>query len=270
MKYIERINKDLLSNLKNLQDVTIFGQNVNSGSFLSGLTKDIDSLKSAKIINSTNCENTLVGFGLGIALKKKNAIFICKQQDFLLLCLDQMVNTFNSLRVIGFKGSFSIFTIIVDSGFEGPQSRLNNLAEFSSLANVDIWNISTRFESNLINKLLKKSGFRLICISQKNFRNEISNISGKIVGSSKNAIVQYLNGTEISIICFNFSIINITKKIALLDKSKVSIFNVINHKCNLESFAKKVSSFKQIIILDDRSEERRVGKECRSRWSPYH
>ena len=25
-----------------------------------------------------------------------------------------------------------------------------------------------------------------------------------------------------------------------------------------------------IILVDDRSEERRVGKECRSRWSPYH
>ena len=23
-------------------------------------------------------------------------------------------------------------------------------------------------------------------------------------------------------------------------------------------------------LLTDRSEERRVGKECRSRWSPYH
>ena len=23
-------------------------------------------------------------------------------------------------------------------------------------------------------------------------------------------------------------------------------------------------------LLEDRSEERRVGKECRSRWSPYH
>ena len=23
-------------------------------------------------------------------------------------------------------------------------------------------------------------------------------------------------------------------------------------------------------LTDDRSEERRVGKECRSRWSPYH
>ena len=24
------------------------------------------------------------------------------------------------------------------------------------------------------------------------------------------------------------------------------------------------------IVLNGRSEERRVGKECRSRWSPYH
>ena len=25
-----------------------------------------------------------------------------------------------------------------------------------------------------------------------------------------------------------------------------------------------------VFEVDDRSEERRVGKECRSRWSPYH
>ena len=34
--------------------------------------------------------------------------------------------------------------------------------------------------------------------------------------------------------------------------------------------AKLLSREKQDIILMDRSEERRVGKECRSRWSPYH
>src|SRR3712207_9545631 len=28
--------------------------------------------------------------------------------------------------------------------------------------------------------------------------------------------------------------------------------------------------FGTVIPPDDRSEERRVGKECRSRWSPYH
>ena len=26
----------------------------------------------------------------------------------------------------------------------------------------------------------------------------------------------------------------------------------------------------EVIWVGDRSEERRVGKECRSRWSPYH
>jgi len=30
------------------------------------------------------------------------------------------------------------------------------------------------------------------------------------------------------------------------------------------------AGFATIGFLDDRSEERRVGKECRSRWSPYH
>ena len=27
---------------------------------------------------------------------------------------------------------------------------------------------------------------------------------------------------------------------------------------------------KKMAVVDIRSEERRVGKECRSRWSPYH
>ena len=30
------------------------------------------------------------------------------------------------------------------------------------------------------------------------------------------------------------------------------------------------SSFIRDAIMEKRSEERRVGKECRSRWSPYH
>ena len=34
----------------------------------------------------------------------------------------------------------------------------------------------------------------------------------------------------------------------------------------------RVSGIKDItqVIVEERSEERRVGKECRSRWSPYH
>ena len=31
-----------------------------------------------------------------------------------------------------------------------------------------------------------------------------------------------------------------------------------------------VEGYKEILSITVRSEERRVGKECRSRWSPYH
>ena len=47
-------------------------------------------------------------------------------------------------------------------------------------------------------------------------------------------------------------------------------------KMNLDLIKNLPSAMQaELIILedaipDDRSEERRVGKECRSRWSPYH
>ena len=37
-----------------------------------------------------------------------------------------------------------------------------------------------------------------------------------------------------------------------------------------DSGLKTVESGKLIMSTNARSEERRVGKECRSRWSPYH
>ena len=38
----------------------------------------------------------------------------------------------------------------------------------------------------------------------------------------------------------------------------------------IEKQLKKEESFDDTKVVLDRSEERRVGKECRSRWSPYH
>ena len=38
----------------------------------------------------------------------------------------------------------------------------------------------------------------------------------------------------------------------------------------LEGYANNHLAIKNITYDEERSEERRVGKECRSRWSPYH
>ena len=42
----------------------------------------------------------------------------------------------------------------------------------------------------------------------------------------------------------------------------------LGFKCKILEFKDKKS--KPIKTSNTRSEERRVGKECRSRWSPYH
>ena len=43
------------------------------------------------------------------------------------------------------------------------------------------------------------------------------------------------------------------------------IYNMI-----FESIKKLVTYGLESGLIEERSEERRVGKECRSRWSPYH
>ena len=39
---------------------------------------------------------------------------------------------------------------------------------------------------------------------------------------------------------------------------------------NLEQIGRDIKDVDAIFVTTTRSEERRVGKECRSRWSPYH
>src|SRR3712207_8919772 len=40
--------------------------------------------------------------------------------------------------------------------------------------------------------------------------------------------------------------------------------------CSLTEKIKLIGTYLEVEELWDRSEERRVGKECRSRWTPYH
>ena len=51
-------------------------------------------------------------------------------------------------------------------------------------------------------------------------------------------------------------------------KSGKTVIEMVHYKPEAANYFKKVE--KKFNDSHDRSEERRVGKECRSRWSPYH
>ena len=81
-------------------ELVLFGQNINAGSCLGGLTRNLKVKENSKVINSTNSENTLCGFGFGLLIGGVNSILFMKQLDFLLLGIDHLVNTFNIIRNI--------------------------------------------------------------------------------------------------------------------------------------------------------------------------
>ena len=56
-------------------------------------------------------------------------------------------------------------------------------------------------------------------------------------------------------------------------KREKEIAQELLRQSNIKTVAVKISRVKgrlRLMKLNVRSEERRVGKECRSRWSPYH
>ena len=54
-------------------------------------------------------------------------------------------------------------------------------------------------------------------------------------------------------------------RVVLLDNRDSFVYNLVEQFATLGS---QIEVYRNNV--DDRSEERRVGKECRSRWSPYH
>ena len=78
---------------------------------------------------------------------------------------------------------------------------------------------------------------------------------------------------EISFMSFFAFLFVITRIYAPFDQSLALVSEVFSSSVSVErlrSLDRKPKTCVSEAFSDDRSEERRVGKECRSRWSPYH
>ena len=206
MTYVSQINAIFGEKLAVENNLVVYGQNVAAGSCLSGLTRGFLETPGSTVLNTPNSENALVGAGFGLMLKGFNAAYFMKQQDFLLLGCDQLVNSWNILRRRGLSTSFTIVTIIVDSGFEGPQSRLNNFADFCSMAHVRGIALSNEWEARqIIDAEFVSSGFRIIGVSQRMFGRELPEIPTPPNKLANGDIYCYGCGDDLTIVSVNFA-----------------------------------------------------------------
>lgn len=257
MTYIEYVNELIRREVLVHERLVAFGQNVSAGSYIGGFTKGIQVKPSGRIINSTNSENSLCGFGFGLMLRGVDAVFFMKQLDFLLLGIDQLVDTYNVIRNMPEKpkGSFSIMTIVVDQGYQGPHSSLNNFADISSLARIDGFTITNKWDAEaIIPTKMVSPGFRIIAVSQRLFKEELIVPNAPLYRNDDLTLFQYDNGEDATIVCFNFSLPQgWALRNAMREKGmNPSLFNVNSPTpITWEKILESLKATRKLVLLDD-------------------
>lgn len=204
MKLFELINTELINHLNRIETSIVFGQNIIAGSRISGLGKNIENARGCTAFNSTNSENSLIGMGYGVALTGINSFYLMKQHDFSLLGLDHLVNTTKLMRKMDLSACFTLLMVVVDNGYEGPQSNLNNLNEFASLTTTKVHLLDCALSTTLAFRS-KSRPLRIFAISQNGLKREVDD-SNQILINDEFVFEKNSNNIENKVVVINFGL----------------------------------------------------------------
>lgn len=255
--YISSINELIAKEIAAVPNAVFYGENINTGSCLSGLTRNLKVLESSRIINIGNCEYTHCGLGFGMMMNGATAVLFAKQLDFMLLGADHFVSTYQNIRCHRDPetlGSFTIVVVVCDQGYQGPQSSFNALGDLCSMARVPGYTLTNNQDSaHILRTQLTAPGFRFIVLSQRHSPSEFLQLELAHVAKD-GAVFQYTEGEGATIACFNFStpegmILHQKLKEQGLPSSVFSVNNVFPH--DWSSIKKNVARTGRLIVLDD-------------------
>lgn len=207
-KYLNALNEMMFQKLSQIPRACFYGQNLNNGTFISGLTKNIRVHETGRIINTPNIENTLCGMGFGMLLSGIPAVYFVKQLDFMLLGMDHFVNTFNYIRCsrkLEELGSFSIIMLVCDQGMQGPQSSFDSFGDFCSVARIPCYTLTNAADAPVILDLVARPGFRMIGLSSRLCKTELLPLAASYAAADA-SVFQYADGADATIVCYNFAL----------------------------------------------------------------
>ncbi len=212
MDYVTQVNEALRAELAKFESSVVYGQNINAGSRLGGLAAGMSDMSGCRVLNTPNVENSLVGMGFGLMLSGTPSMYVMKQQDFVLLGVDQLVNTWNTLRSRGPFVPFVIAMIVVDNGWEGPQSSFNNTGGLASLARIPAYFPTGCSEIPLAVAGAFQGGPAILAVSQRMFKKEpiVADSNGAITATDSYVVYRdeaaLSTAPMLAILCTNFSI----------------------------------------------------------------
>lgn len=253
MKYVAYLNELIKIEISRFNEFVVFGQNVSTGSCLGGLTRGLNKIGGCNVFNTPNAENALVGMGFGLMLGSTPSALFLKQQDFLLLGIDHLRNTNNFMRQQRNSTSFTVVNIVMDAGYEGIQSSLNNLPDFCAIASCEGYTISSKQEAtSVFEQCFTSPGFRIISVSQRLFGTEI--LDFQQASQAGASVMNYRQGADVTIACFNFSLpqgeilCNQLKQLGV----ESSLYNVTAaHPVIYEAIVEDAMQTGRLVIIDD-------------------
>lgn len=255
--YISFINELIRKQIAELPNAVVYGENINTGSHLSGLTRNVKPGDGSLLINAGNCEYTHCGIGFGVMLGGATAVLCMKQLDFMLLGVDHFVSTYHNIRCHrdpSTLGSFTVIVVAYDQGFQGPQSSFNALGDVCSLARVSGFTLTNDQDSaHILSTQLGQPGFRFIVLSQRLSPKEVLQLSLVRV-SEDSGVFQYTEGDDVTIACLNFSLpegIQLQQKLRELGLSS-SVFSINSVSPHDWSWVRQsVARTGRLIVFDD-------------------
>lgn len=255
--YIQGLNSLLVEHTKAVPQAIIFGQNVNSGTFISGLSRNLEAHETSQIVNTPNCEYSVCGMGFGVMLNGAHAIYYAKQLDFMLLGMDHFVNTLNYAKVAADPsglGSFTIVLITCDQGMQGPQSSFNSFGDMCSLARFPGYPLTNAKQTDAVLRAhLSAPGFRIISLSQRMFRTDLIDIDAVDVNGDA-SVFQYANGEDATIVSFNFSLpqaLELKDKMEARSQSADLFTAAFMEKYDWSAIKASVERTGRLVVIDD-------------------
>jgi pyruvate/2-oxoglutarate/acetoin dehydrogenase E1 component len=255
--YLQAMNQIISDRVNQMENTLVYGENLDRGSFISGLSKNLVSGPTRLVKNVGNCEYTHCGVGFGLMISGKNAVLFVKQLDFMMLGIDHFVSTYGSIRATKYQqplGSFTIVTAIYDQGFQGPQSSFRGLGEICSMSGVSGFLLQELSDARkIVAEEISKPGVRFLALSQRKASEELTEMN-IVDAAPDNSVIQYRRGFEASIVCFGHSLAHGKSLVNLCDEKgkSASLFSVnYVEDAKWESAVYDASRTKRLVIIDD-------------------
>ena len=255
--YLATVNKIIADELAGLPDFVLYGENIDNGSYVSGLTRNLSVSGNGRILNVGDCEATHCGVGFGLMMNGVSSVLFAKQLDFMILGIDHFVNTYNFIRCsceAAALGAFTIVTVVYDQGLQGPHSSFNALGDICSMARVPGYTIVNIGDTHHIaSSQLAQPGFRFLVLRQRLCAQDILDLD--ILYAAEDASVfQYADGEDLTIVCFNFSLpegLEIQRRAA--DRGKSASLFAVNqvYPADWTPISRCVARTGRVIFLDD-------------------